>query len=140
MGTLVDISKTTLTPALLYNFAKKFNSLCLPIRVKCGEDLFTLQRDCICISKRGAVLDISILKPNAETTHFMTCYDLYAPCQHRDLHTDDIRLCDGMAVSYFLTLGSVKFTKSAIVIDTNDLTPVEYDDLDAKDRVIIWQV
>ena len=140
MGSLVDVSKIALTPALLYNYAKKFNALCLPIRVKCGDDLFTLQRDCICISQRGAVLDISIIKPNVDTKYYMTCYDLYAPCRHRDLHTDAVRLCDGMAVSYFLTCGSVKFTKSAIVIETAELSPVEYDDLDAKDRVIIWQV
>ena len=34
MTTLVDTSKIALTPALLYNYAKKFNSLCLPIKVK----------------------------------------------------------------------------------------------------------
>ena len=70
----------------------------------------------------------------------MTCYDLFAPCQHRDLHTEQIRLCDGMAVSYVLTVGCVKFTKNAIIFDTSVLTPVEYDDLESIDAVIIWQL
>lgn len=140
MTTLVDTSKIALTPSLLYNYAKKFNSLCLPIKVKCGKDYFTLQRDCICISKRGGVLDISTLKPNAGTNYYMTCYDLFAPCQHRDLHTEQIRLCDGMAVSYFLTVGCVKFTKNAIIFDTSVLTPVEYDDLESIDAVVVWQL
>ena len=140
MSTLVDISKNPLTPALLYNYAKKFNSLCLPIRVKCGDDYYTLRRDCICISKRGGVLDISVVQPNDESRYFMTCYDLYSATRQRDLHTEIIRLCDGMAMSYFLNLGCVKFTKKAIIIDTAELQAVEYDELESKDRVVVWEL
>ena len=140
MAQLENPSKKDLTPRYLYDSAKMINCLCLPIRVRCGDDSFTLRSDCICYSDVGVVLDISVLHPNVDTPYFMTVYDLYETSKRRDLHRCKLRLADAMAVSFWLKIDSVKYRKNEICIDVSKLDPVEYDDLAPNERVWDWNI
>lgn len=64
---------------------------------------------------------------------------LYRYAQKHGLEDCRIRIADGMAVSYFPTEDSVCRSKSGIVLDVSCEPMIEYDELAAPDRVIIYQ-
>lgn len=141
MGTLENKAAKNLTPKYFYEAAKLINCLCLPIRVQCDKDtFFTLQKDCICYSDVGVVLDTSVLKPNQTPSYFMTVYDLFITARNRHLHGGKLRIADGMAVSYFLTNDCLKFRKNHILLDISKLTPVDFDDLAENEKVWDWNL
>lgn len=51
-----------------------------------------------------------------------------------------IRICDGMAVSYFPTLDCVAKCKDRFVIDVSMKEPVEFDELSADDMGIQYRI
>ncbi len=65
---------------------------------------------------------------------------LYLYARKHGIEDERIRICDGMAVSYFPTEDSLCRAKNKIVIDVSDLTPVEYDELADDDQVIWYRV
>ena len=141
MNTLKDSSTLPLTPKFLYEQAKAFGRQCLPVRVRCADDVkFTLRNDCICYSQGGTVLDISVLQPQADTGYYMTVYDLYTRSRDKGLLLSPLRLCDAMAVSFYLTIGCIKHLKNEIVLDVTQLPAVEYDDLPENDLVVDWNL
>ena len=60
-------------------------------------------------------------------------------CAHK-LEDCRIRLCDSAAISFFPTTDSVGRSKNKIIIDVSDLYPVEFDELSADDRSIVYRV
>lgn len=138
---LIDSSSVALTPRFLYEQARAFGRQCLPVRVLCeGGERFTLRNDCICYAKRGVVLDISVLQPDVFNGYYMTVYDLFTRSVDKGLADAPLRLCDAMAVSYFPTVGCVRHVKNEIIIDVASLPSVEYDDLEADDLVVDWNL
>lgn len=65
---------------------------------------------------------------------------LYNIAMRYGLADSRIRICDGMAVSYFPTLPTVGASKSKIVIDVSSEPCVEFDELSADDMGIIYDV
>lgn len=61
----------------------------------------------------------------------------YYACKH-GLEDERIRICDGMAVSYFPTEQSLCRSKNKVVIDLSDETPVEWDELSHDDQTIVY--
>lgn len=51
-----------------------------------------------------------------------------------------LRICDGMAVSYFPRVDAVCLAKDKIVIDVSAEECYEYDELAANDRVILYSI
>ena len=53
-------------------------------------------------------------------------------------HLEDahIRICDGMAVSFFPNRSSIAVSPQRVIIDVSDLDPVEWDELSAVDQRI----
>lgn len=141
MTTLLDNSALALTPRFLYEQARAFGRQCLPVRVLCEDGTrFTLRNDCLCYAKRGAVLDVSILQPDVFNGYYMTVYDLFNRSRDKGLVDAPLRICDAMAVSYFPIVRSVRHLKNEIIIDLTDLDMVEYDDLQAEDMVVDWNL
>lgn len=69
----------------------------------------------------------------------LTPQSLYNFAKRYGLENDRLRICDGMAVSYFPTRSSLARTKSRVIIDVSDEDPVEFDNLSADDQTIIYQ-
>ena len=65
---------------------------------------------------------------------------LYRYAQKYGLENERLRICDGMAISFFPTFDDVGVSKSKMVIDVSDCTPVEFDELAANDRCIIYRI
>ena len=138
---LIDSSSVALTPRFLYEQARAFGRQCLPVRVLSeGGERFTLRNDCICYAKRGVVLDISVLQPDVSNGYYMTVYDLFKRSVDKGLADAPLRLCDAMAVSYFPTVGCVRHVKNEIIIGVASLPSVEFDDLEADDLVVDWNL
>ena len=51
-----------------------------------------------------------------------------------------LRICDGSAISFFPDTDSVGRSKNKLIIDVSDLTPVEFDELSADDRSIVYRI
>lgn len=64
---------------------------------------------------------------------------LYYYAKKHGLEKERIRICDGMAVSYFPTEESICRAKNKIVIDVSCERPIEYDELADDDRVIVYR-
>lgn len=62
---------------------------------------------------------------------FVTVQDLYIYAMQHNLLDARIRICDGMAVSYYPDPRSIGKGRYEIVIDVSANQPVEYDELDA---------
>ena len=61
---------------------------------------------------------------------YITVQDLYAYAKEHKLLDARIRICDGMAVSYYPNPSSVGKGRYEIVIDVSALEPIDYDELD----------
>lgn len=61
---------------------------------------------------------------------YITVRDLYGFAMTNKLLDARIRICDGMAVSYYPRVQSVGRGMYEIVIDVSDEEPVEFDELD----------
>ncbi|MDE6069685.1 MAG: hypothetical protein K2F92_02245 [Alistipes sp.] len=61
----------------------------------------------------------------------MTPRELYEIAMRRNLQDAHIRICDGMAVSYYPDPRSICRGRYEVVIDVSALQPIEFDDLDA---------
>ena len=61
----------------------------------------------------------------------MTVRELFAWAARERVLDAQIRICDGMAVSYYPELSSVKRGRYETVIDVSALEPVEFDELNA---------
>ncbi|MBR5283423.1 MAG: hypothetical protein IKU22_11680 [Alistipes sp.] len=70
----------------------------------------------------------------------LTPFALYQYAKKHGLEHERLRICDGMAVSYFPTEESICRAKNKIVIDVSCEEPVEYDDLADDDRVIVYRL
>lgn len=64
------------------------------------------------------------------TRDYITVRDLYAFAMANKLLDARIRICDGMAVSYYPTPQSVGRGMYEIVIDVSGDEPIEFDELD----------
>ena len=64
------------------------------------------------------------------TPEYITVLDLYSFAKERNLLHARIRICDGMAVSYYPNPKSVEAGRYEIVIDVSALPTVEFDELD----------
>ena len=141
MNTLQNPALAALTPRFLYEQAKTFGRQCLPVRVLCDDGTrFTLRNDCICFSRRGVVLDTSVLQPDVFNGYYMTVYDLFNRALSKGQADAPLRICDAMAVSYFPIVQSVRHLKNEIIIDFSNLDMVDYDDLLQDDLVVDWNM
>ncbi len=61
---------------------------------------------------------------------YITVQDLYAFAKEMKLLDARIRICDGMAVSYYPDPRAVSAGRYEIIIDISANTPVEFDELD----------
>ena len=65
---------------------------------------------------------------------------LYRYAQKYGLENERLRICDGMAVSYFPCLRALAKSKKRIVIDVSAEEPVEFDELSADDMGIQYRL
>lgn len=65
----------------------------------------------------------------------MTVRELYQLAEERRLLDAQIRICDGMAISFYPEPKSLTPGCYELVIDVSDLEPIDYDDLIEKCRV-----
>lgn len=68
----------------------------------------------------------------------LTMRDLWEFAQANKLEDARLRICDGMAVSYFPKISNICVSPQRIIIDVSDLEPVEFDELSAVDRRITY--
>ncbi len=66
----------------------------------------------------------------------LTVRDLWEFALQNNLEDARIRICDGMAVSYFPRIGDICVSPQRVIIDVSDLDPVEFDELSAEDQRI----
>lgn len=59
----------------------------------------------------------------------MTVRELYKYAANNRILDAQIRICDGMAVSYYPEPKSLVRGRYELVIDVSDLDPIEYDEL-----------
>lgn len=59
----------------------------------------------------------------------MTVRELYQYAANNRILDAQIRICDGMAVSYYPEPKSLVRGRYELVIDVSDLDPIEYDEL-----------
>lgn len=59
----------------------------------------------------------------------MTVRELYEYAADKRILDAPIRICDGMAVSYYPEPKSLVRGRYEIIIDVSDLDPIEYDEL-----------
>lgn len=59
----------------------------------------------------------------------LTVLELYEFARTRNLLDAPVRVCDGMAVSYYLEPQCMGTGRYEIVLDVSSLQPVDYDDL-----------
>lgn len=59
----------------------------------------------------------------------MTVRELYQYAAERRILDAPIRICDGMAVSYYPEAKSLERGRYEVIIDVSDLQPIEYDEL-----------
>lgn len=65
---------------------------------------------------------------------------LYETALRAGLADERIRICDGMAVSYFPTMKTLAKSKGKIIVDVSVIEPVEFDELSADDMGIIYRI
>lgn len=65
---------------------------------------------------------------------------LYETALRAGLADERIRICDGMAVSYFPTMKTLAKSKGKIIIDVSVIEPVEFDELSADDMGIVYRI
>ena len=70
----------------------------------------------------------------------LTPETLYLFAKKHNMERERLRICDGMAVSYFPTEASVCRAKNKVVIDLSCDNPIEYDELSADDQVILYRM
>lgn len=66
----------------------------------------------------------------------LTVRDLWEFARKNNLEDARLRICDGMAVSYFPRIADICVSPDRVIIDVSDLDPVEYDELSAVDKRI----
>lgn len=66
----------------------------------------------------------------------LTVRDLWEFAKANNLEDARIRICDGMAVSFFPSRSSIAVSPQRVIIDVSDLDPVEWDELSAVDQRI----
>lgn len=64
-----------------------------------------------------------------DNPEFITVQDLYYWAKTHRLLEARIRICDGMAVSFYPRPSSVSYSRYEIIVDLSADTPIEYDDL-----------
>lgn len=69
-------------------------------------------------------------------SEYITVLDLYRFAKERNLLHARVRVCDGMAVSYYPNQASVEAGRYEVVIDVSALQPVEFDELDQWAEII----
>lgn len=62
---------------------------------------------------------------------YITVLDLYAFAKAHNLLHARIRICDGMAVSYYPDPYSMHTGRYEVVLDISNRQPVDFDELDA---------
>lgn len=65
-----------------------------------------------------------------KTIDYITPLDLYAYAKTNNLLNARIRICDGMAVSYYPDPGTLSRGRYEVVIDVSANDPIEFDELD----------
>lgn len=70
----------------------------------------------------------------------VTPRNLYEIALRAGLADERIRICDGMAVSYFPTFKTLAKSKGKIIIDVSAIEPVEFDELSADDMGITYRI
>ena len=70
----------------------------------------------------------------------VTPRQLYEVALRAGLADERIRICDGMAVSYFPTFKTLAKSKSRMIIDVSVIEPVEFDELSAEDMGIQYRI
>lgn len=73
---------------------------------------------------------------NIETSLPLTVRDLWEFAVKNRLEDARIRICDGMAVSYFPCVRDLAVSPQRVIIDVSAEEPVEWDDLSAVDQRI----
>ena len=73
---------------------------------------------------------------NIDTSLPLTIRDLWEFARKNKLEDARIRICDGMAVSYFPTVSCLCVSPQRVIIDVSSLEPVEWDELSAVDQRI----
>ena len=66
----------------------------------------------------------------------LTVRDLWEFAKANNLEDARLRVCDGMAVSFFPNRSSIAVSPQRVIIDVSDLDPVEWDELSAVDQRI----
>lgn len=66
-----------------------------------------------------------------QTISHITVQELYDYARTRNLLDARIRICDGMAVSYYPDPRAVRQGRYEVVIDVSCNEPIEYDELDS---------
>lgn len=69
----------------------------------------------------------------------LTPRELWQFAVKHGLCDERIRICDGMAVSYFPSNEALCRSKNKAIIDLSDEHPVEYDELAGDDRTIMYR-
>lgn len=70
----------------------------------------------------------------------ITPRSLYQYACKYGLEDERIRICDGMAISYFPTDLSICRSKNKVIIDVSDETPIEWDELSRDDQTIVYRM
>lgn len=68
----------------------------------------------------------------------MTVRELYQWAAREKVLDAQIRVCDGMAVSYYPELRETRRGRYETVIDVSACTPIEFDELDAWAAVVSY--
>ena len=59
----------------------------------------------------------------------MTIQELYNFARELKLEDAELRICDGMAVSYYPTRPCLGYAPFEVVLDVSSIEPIDYDDL-----------
>ena len=69
----------------------------------------------------------------------LTPRELWQYAVKHGLADERIRICDGAAISYFPTNETLCRSKNKVIIDVSCEQPVEFDELAADDRTIVYR-
>lgn len=67
----------------------------------------------------------------------MTVRELYQWAAERRILDASIRICDGMAVSYYPEASCLQQGRYETIIDVSTITPVDYDELDGWADIVL---
>ena len=68
----------------------------------------------------------------------MTIQELYDFAASMKLLDAELRICDGMAVSYYPTTDCLAYAPMEVVIDVSPLQPIDYDDLNPTAQRVVY--